>query len=993
MKQKILLNLVLLMFLSVQISLAQQTVTGVVSSSSGEPIPGVSVVEKGTTNGTITGIDGMYSLKLSTSSPTLIFTTIGYTKVEMSVGTELNINIQMKEDVQNLDEIVITGLASSTKRGNLANAVSTISAKDLSGVTVPQTVDGALYGKFTGVNIVSNSGAPGGGTSVKLRGLTSILGSSQPLYIVDGIYVDNTSIPANLNFLSAAAAGGNASSQDNASNRIADISLEDIETIEVLKGPSAASIYGSRSGAGVIVITTKKGTNTGTRVTLDQTVGFTNAINLLGTRQWNEQRVQSVYGADEVPTFVAARNAGRIFNYEDELYGETGLLLNTNLNVSGGNDKTSFYASVINKDEEGIVKNTGYKKTSFRVNLNHKFNDFIELSTSANYILSSTDRGYFNNDNTGTTLGISYLSTPSWANLFPDANGNYPRNPYGAANFLQTRDLMTNNEDVRRFMGGASLSVRLFQNEKQNLKLIASGGLDSYSFVSNVFAPRELQFQSNGAGVNGASIQGNTVVNNYNVQAFLVHNYAPNSKLTFNSQAGILSLNFDRDTKIAVASQLIGTQTNLDQAGSIQINQTRQPEEDFGFFVQEEVNFDDKIIATVGLRADKSSNNGDANKLYYYPKANIAFNLHEFDFWAGIKETVSQLKLRVAYGQAGRFATFGSTFTSLNNVLIGGQAGSLISTTRGNSNIGPERQAELEVGFDASFINNRIGLTVTYYNKNVTDLLLNRQVPLSSGFSSEIINGADLRNQGVELGLRAQIISKANFQWNTGIQYWFNRSEITRLDVPAFNLGAFGATLGTFRLEEGKSATQIVGIDDANGDGTSDGIRVFGDSEPGFQMSWTNNLSYKNFELNFLWHWKNDYQNVNLSTLLFDLNGTSPDYDDTGIDPSGALSNGAYRVSRLGVSADVFVEDASYLRLREVGLFYNIRQKALGNVFAGAVKGIRVGVSAFNLLNFFKYNSYDPEVSNFGGDGLSSGVEVAPFPSARRIYFHFNIQL
>jgi TonB-linked SusC/RagA family outer membrane protein len=993
MKQKILLNLILLMFLSVQISLAQQVITGTVTSSNGEAIPGVSVVVKGTSNGTITDVNGSFSINVQGNNATLIFTTIGFTKTEKVVGSETSINVQMQEDVQNLDEIVISGLASTTKRGNLANAISTISAKDLSGVTVPQTVDGALYGKFTGVNIVSNSGAPGGGVSVKLRGITSILGSSQPLYIVDGIYVDNTPISSNLNFLSAAAAGGNASSQDNATNRIADISLEDIETIEVLKGPSAASIYGSRSGAGVIVITTKRGNTGGTRVSFDQTVGFSNAINLLGTRQWNEQRVASTYGADEVPTFVAARNAGKIFNYEDELYGETGVLLNSVLNVSGGNDKTTFYASVVNKDEEGIVQKTGYKKTSFRLNLNHKFNDFIELSTSANYVLSKTDRGYFNNDNTGTTLGISYLSTPSWADLFPDANGNYPNNPYAPANFLQTRDLMTNNEEVRRFMGGASLSIRLFQNEKQNLKLIASGGLDSYSFVSTVFAPRELQFQSNGAGVNGASIQGNTVVNNYNVQAFLVHNYAPSAKLTFNSQAGILSLNFDRDTKIAVASQLIGTQTNLDQAGSLQISQIRQPEEDFGFFIQEEVNYDDKIIATVGLRADKSSNNGDANKLYYYPKANVAFNLHEFDFWSGIKSTVSQLKLRVAYGQAGRFATFGSTFTPLNNVLIGGQAGSLISTTRGNSNVGPERQSELEVGFDASFINNRFGLTVTYYNKNVTDLLLNRQVPLSSGFSSEIINGADLKNEGLEIGLKAQIISNSKFQWSTSVQYWFNRSEITRLDVPAFNLGGFGATLGTYRLEEGQSATQIVGIDDANGDGTSDGIKVFGDSDPRFQMSWSNNLAYKNFELNFLWHLKNDYQNINLSTLLFDLNGTSPDYDGTNIDPSGVLNNGNYRVSRLGVSADVFVEDASYLRLREVGLFYNIRQKALGNFFSGAVKGIRVGVSAFNLLNFFKYNSYDPEVSNFGGDGLSSGVEVAPFPSARRIYFHFNIQL
>lgn len=975
----------------VQFSWAQQkTVSGKVTTSAGEPLPGVNVFIKGTTSGTTSGSDGTYSIELPTGSGTLVFTTIGFMKQEVDAGTSDKIDIQLKEDVLNLEEIVVTGLASTTKRANLANAVATISAKEISGVTVPQTVDGALYGKFNGVNIVSNSGAPGGGISVKLRGISSILGSSQPLYIVDGIYVDNSSIAANLNFVSAAAAGGNASNQDNPSNRIADISIEDIESIEVLKGASASSIYGSRAASGVVIINTRRGDPGRTNISFEQTVGFTNAINLLGNRQWDDQKVQTAFGASEVPVFNAARSAGRIFDYEKELYGETGLLLNSNLNLSGGNDKTRFFVSVVRKDEDGIVKRTGYEKTSFRVNLTHALNKFIDFAITSNYVISSTDRGYFNNDNTSTTMGISFLSTPTWADLFPDANGNYPNNPYAPANFLQTRDLITNNESVRRIMAGATLNIRLVQTDKHNLRLTGTGGIDSYSLETAAIFPSELQFQKGGNGTNGASIQGNSVIKNYNVQAFLVHNFSPNSALTFTSQAGMLYLDFFRDTKVNVATQLIGTQTNLDQAGALQTNQTRVPEQDFGFFIQEEINYNDRIILTLGLRADKSSNNGDANDLSFYPKANVAFNLHEFDFWSDWKSTVSQFKLRFAYGQAGKFPIFGSTFTSLNNVRIAGQAGSLISINKGNSTLGPERQSEIEAGFDLGFINNRFGVSATYYNKNVTDLLLNRQVPLSSGFTNEVINGAELRNQGLEIALRAQIFNSANFQWNTVLNYWFNRSKITELLVPAFNIGAFGATLGTYRIEKGQSVTQIVGITDNPNE--TDGIEVFGDSEPRFQMAWSNSLSYKNFELTFLWHWKHDYENVNLSTLLFDLLNTSPDYDDRSLDPSGQLVNGDYRKSRLGVSADVFVENAAYLRLREAGLFYNIREKSLSNFLKGSIKGIRIGVSAFNLFNFFKYNSYDPEVSNFGGDGLSSGIEVAPFPSAKRVYFHLGLK-
>lgn len=513
--------------------------------------------------------------------------------------------------------------------------------------------------------------------------------------------------------------------------------------------------------------------------------------------------------------------------------------------------------------------------------------------------------------------------------------------------------------------------------------MILRGGLDNYNLVTRAIFPKQLQFQRpDNGGVNGVAVQGTTVNRNINFSAFLVHNYYTENNLNFRSQAGLTRETFDRNSYLITAQDLIASEDNIDQAGSQQADQFRLKQEDAGFFVQEEVNYQDKIIGTLGVRGDKSSNNGEANKLYYYPKASVAANLHNFDFWKF--EPVNQLKLRVAYGEAGNFAAFGSLFTSFNSTLIDGVNGISLTGLLGNPNINPERQKELEFGIDAGFLENKVGLQFTYYIKKVDDLILNAAIEPSSGFLTQVVNAGNLQNKGVEIGVTYSPYSSKDFTWDGGVNFWKNTSEVTELNVPAFNLGAFGATLGTFRIEEGRSVTQIVGIS------PSSGLIQFGDAEPDFQMTFRNNLRYKDFELSFLFHWKKGGDNVNLTTLLTDLSGTSPDYDDFTLDPSGALANGPYRVSQLGSSASVFVEDASYVRLRELGFYYNLPNALLNRWFGETVRDIKLGFTGTNLLNFFDYNSYDPEVSNFGSNGISTGVEVTPFPSSKRLMFHLS---
>ncbi|WP_281987671.1 SusC/RagA family TonB-linked outer membrane protein [Aquimarina aggregata] len=981
------MKILLLLIFVPAILLAQETITGkVVIEGSGVGASFINVVEDGTSNGTATDIDGNFTLSVSSLPVNIKVFALGFAEKVVSVSSTDAITITIAESSEALDEVVVTGLATSVKRSNAANAVASVSAEELAGLTPPQTLDGALAGKFAGALITKSSGAPGGGIAVKLRGVTSINGNSQPLYIVDGVYVNNSSIAAaGLNAVSGAAGGGNASNQDNPSNRIADINPDDIESLEILKGASAAAIYGARAAAGVIIITTKKGKRGKTKISFSQDVGFNTILRARGQRNFTAATAEAL-GAGNGALFTAAQNNGTLVDFEDEIYGEKGFISNTSVNISGGSENTLFYAAFSNNEEDGIVKNTGYDRKSIRFNLDHDFFDKkAKLSLTTNYINSEGDRGFFNNDNTGTTIGVALSSTPPWAQLSPDANGNYPDNPFGSSNPLQTRDLITNRENVNRFIVGSSLDVKLYENDNSNLKLVLRGGVDYYELLTTAIFPEILQFQkpSNG-GLNGLVATGTTENKDANYSAFLVHNYTTSNDLSFTTQAGLTKQTFSRNTIRNTTSDLIASQTNLDQGANVSVTQFRQEQEDQGFFVQEELNYQDKIIGTLGVRGDKSNNNGDANELFYYPKASAAVNLHSFDFWN--IDAVNQFKIRAAYGEAGNFAPNGALFTAYTNSLIDGNVGIVVPATLGDPDITPERQKEFEVGFDASFLESRISLEFSYYNKTVDDLILQANTEPSSGFGTRFANAGNLENRGVEIALNATIVEKEDFNWSSNLIFFTNESEITKLDVAPFNLGGFGAGLGTFRIEEGKSATQIVG-NDANGN-----LVELGDSAPDFQMTWSNNISFKDFTLSFLWHWKQGGDNINLTNLLTDFGGTSPDYDDFDVDPAGATSNGPFRIGafRAG-NATPFVEDASYLRLREIGLYYNLPSKLREQVFGKYVSNLKIGFSGNNLINVFDYNSYDPEVSNFGSNGLSTGVEVTPFPSSKRYLFHLAV--
>lgn len=943
----------------------------VTDATTGEGMAGVNVVVKGTTEGTITDVNGNFNLSISSDPATLQVSFIGYRTTEIQVNSSTtNVTVTLQEDITSLDEVVISGLASSVKRSNLANAVGTVTAKELVGTTNQSTLDGALYGKLTGVNIVASSGAPGGGLGVRLRGVSSISGNNQPLYIIDGVYMSNAEIPSGLRF----ASGANRGNEENSSTRIADLNPNDIENIEVLKGASAAAIYGTRANAGVIIITTKRGASGKTKVSVSQDIGFNKIQRYLGVRSFTAETVESTYGDPENPAatqaevdrFNAALAAGKIFNYEEEMYGETGLITNTNVSVTGGNDKTRFYLGGSLRDEEGIIKRTGFERKSLRLNIDHKLSNKISIAANSNYMYTNTNRGFTGNENNGgLSYGYNLAYIRPYTDLHPDEFGNYPDDPNSSGNILLVRDKASNNDKVNRFVQGLKLDYNIFQNTNTFLKFTINGGLDYFINESFVYVPEYHQSQRDRQ--NGFIGVGKNTFNNFNYQSFLVFDkYLMDGKLRLGSQAGISYLNFQRDLIFQQATQLIPGQTNLTMGGSQSLAQTKENEEEFGIIFQQEANYDDKIIATVGVRADKSSLNGDPNKYYNFFKGSLAANIANFDFWN--IEQVSQFKVRVAYGETGSSARYGSLFTLFDATNIEGQGGVIVDNNRGTPNLKPETSNELELGFDLGILQDRIGLEFTYFNRKVEDLLFDRSVPPSSGFTTEVLNQADLENTGIEIGLNALPISTPKIKWTSTVNFWTTKSVLTRLGVAPFPVpnNGFGLGLGTFYLQPDKPVTAIV--QNVGGVPT-----IVGDTQPDFQMSFVNSVTFlKNFEFSALVHWKKGGENLNLTKLLTDDGGTSPE-----IDARGAQY------------ADTYIQPSGYVRLREIALYYNVPKEALG-LLGNTFESVRIGVSGRNLWTKTDYEGYDPEVSTNGSGVISNGLDVSPYPSTKQVFFHIN---
>ena len=973
---------VLFAILSAQFAAAQvRQISGrVTNTQTQEGVPEATVAVLGTEIVAQTNNQGIYQLNAPAGDVSLVFRAIGFKRQQLAVpAAQPTADVALEPDVFNLQEIVITGQATGVERQNLPNAVATVSSSELNRAPAP-TLESALQGKIPGAYIQANSGAPGGGYQLNLRGVSTINASVDPLYVVDGIVVSNAAIPNGQNAVSCAQCGGNPRNQDNPVNRIADLNPEDIERIEVLKGASASSIYGARAANGVIVITTKRGTAGPPRFNITQRVGSFQQLRTLGSRVFTLDEALAEYTGSgkllgtNTDSLRKLFGNGQVKDNEKNFFGETPLSYETSVNASGGGENTRYFGSLLHKYDGGIMPNTGARRQALRVNVSQNASSKLTLDLRSAVMRSSDRRGLSNNDNSGTSPYVVFSKTPNFFDLRGQGN-TFPTNPFERSNPFQTMALSKIHEDVDRFIVGGTATYQLFSSQTQTAQIRVDGGADRLNQHDDIYTPPELQFEPADA-LPGTTALTDGQVQNANVNASFTHTLTPaGGRLSATTAVGVQRELRNVEFANVVNRDLIAGQENINRGTTPLLQQNRQPTKVFAVFGQEEVLLlNERLLLTGGVRAERNTNNGDVDKMYYFPKASASFRVPSFSF-------VNELKLRSAWGKSGNQPLYNQKFTNLTNTVYNGVNALRVAAGAGDPNIKPETQTEIEGGFDASVFDGRASLSVTVFDKSIDDLIIQPTFAPSSGYTNRFTNGASLQNRGIESMLQVTPVRFRQGEWNATVIYQKVKPKITELSVPTFRQGGFALFLGQYQVEKGKSPTQIVGLVPTAADPNVSAAAIVGDATPDYQMSFNNEVSFGPFHASALVDWKKGGDVINLTTFLYDASHNSADWN----------TDGQRRFALQGKDTRPYVEDGSFVKLREVSLSYRVPDALVQRALRGQLRTAGISLSGRNLLMKSAYNGVDPEVSNFGNQALNRNVDVAPFPPSRSFFLSFDL--
>ena len=956
----------------------QRQITGLVTAAGGTPIPAVNVNIIGTAFSTVTHDDGRYVIAAPNGPVTLLFRRIGYKRQEVPVSADqTTVDVQLVQDVFNLDAVVVSGQQTGVERRNAAVATTVITGAEVTGVPSP-ALDRALQGRVPGAYVQQNSGAPGGGTQIQIRGSNTVVGAADPLYVVDGVIVSNASVSTGL---FAITSSGNPQStrndgekQDDPVNRLTDLNPNDIESYQILRGAAATSIYGSKGVNGVVIITTKRGQSGRPRASLTQRLGFSELQRGPATRAFTLAEALNQFGDTALIQSYVVNGSLPTFDHLRELAGEKPLSNETQLELSGGAAGTRYYISGGQKGDGGIITNTGAQRQNIRANLDQSFSDRFTMALSTGFDRTATQRGFTNNDNAGASVTYALAYIPGFVPLKP-VNGVFP-NPGGLSYFgsnpLQTTALGSNDETALRFTGGLNLSFQAVQSERQNLRIVGAGGIDFFNQKDQVFAPRELYFEQRQAQPGGSALSNaDGRFTNWNLNA--IHAYTPSGSWTATTAVGLQWEDRAISRSRIIARGLLPGQQNVNQGAVITPFEENVHERTVAVYGQEQwLGMSERLLLSASVRAERTSANGDVGKYYLFPSIRTSYR------FPGLVGEGSDVKFRASYGETGNQPLFGQKFTTLQGgVVIGGNIGTIAGATAGDPAIRPERTKEIEAGVDASLLDGRANLELTVYQRKTSDLLVPVTPAPSTGFTLAFVNGGKIKNEGLEIGLGITPIRRPDFDWLFRTNFTSLRNRVLELNLPGGATGfrpanaGYGLAYGEFFVEVGKPITQIIGTDDQGN------VISLGQVNPKFRWSFYNEFTYHRMSLSFLWDWQNGGVAQNQTLSLYDCNSLAPD---------AATPAGQARTDACLVTGDArpFVQSTTFIKLRNASVGLDLPEHVAA--WFGA-KSARVSVEGVNLLTITDYFGYDPEVSNYGAQSITRNIDLGPYPPSRQFFF------
>lgn len=1037
MKLKLLVSwLMLITSLPLAVFSQTKTITGKVTNEQGDPVPSATVQQKGAATAVTTNDDGTFTISLAGTNPSLLVSSVNYSPYEVRVGGRSSFNIILQSTAGKLSEVVVTALGITRQKKSLGYAAQSVNAEQITESHQSNLLN-ALQGKVAGVTITSAGGGPGQSASILIRGVNSLNLGTEPLFVIDGIPIDNTTS-------SQGTSGGLPASMG---NRAGDINPEDIESVNILRGGAATALYGLRGANGVVVITTKSAKSGAFKVKSNTTYGLDEVNKFPDVQSKFTQGYKGNYDAESFwpewgPTVAQGialdpTHPAQLYNQYKNAY-KTGDQFRQGISLSGGTDKASLSSSLSYFRQNGTIPFTWFQDISARVNGKLKFSDKFSMGTSLYYI--NTDGNFY--DANRFNENLSYWS-PRWDvrdYLKPDGT----QKTYGNNNAWYSTATNKFRSNVDRLIGNVDFTYSPFKWMTASYRL----GMDYYSDArtSTAPGPKGVPGEITGADDNGLGFVGEYRRSyrqvNSNLMLTFDHDWTSKFKTTLRVGHDLLDRNINETA--ATGSELsVYNLYTLDNTKVQVVGQNKLQYRIIGAYGEFTAAFDNYLFLTLTGRNDWTSSLEGNNRSFFYPSASLSY---VFSDMLKMPSWLTNGKVRTSLAQIGKDANPYSTSivyipagSPINNVSLWSR-----SNSSGIQTLKPELTTAFEVGTDLNFIDNRIGLNFTWYESNSKNLITDVSTAATTGFTTITLNSGNIKNKGVEVTLRGEPVRNKNFSWNVTVNYSSNRNKVVSVypGLAQYTAGSsfgYGGSRASFIIRPGQAVGDIYGTHWARYYGTktpdplnidrslpiiigADGFpvraagtdqKILGNSMPKWIASINNSISFQNFGLSFLIDTRQGLKKYNQldnfmsafgiakytenrdQTIIFPgvhVDGTpntTPVYLGQAIGPDGVdYGDGYYRRIYRGVTEN-FVQDASWVRLRTLSLSYNFPSQMLKSKFISAAN---VSVTGNNLWLSTDYNGFDPEASDaVTGDLTSSSQAGFTYPQLRSFLISLNV--